>query len=227
MTAADHELDAAIADAVHVTAGGLADTAEAVGAWKIGERKYMQPALHQALTDLLGTAVHRSEPQLRFVHWLGQLPKRLGGIDIAVHRKDGSGCRAFMELKWGDPDWMILDFYKMTTGRISPGADSCYLIAGQRLTEWAKPDTVCELFRTERWRSENVLLRHYEAFRGDESEYGKLTHLPPYIHTTLVADETLPAPLHTWAIKAIRVEPDPREDTDWLHIQNGKIVSAT
>jgi hypothetical protein len=222
----DIALDDVIKEAVSVTAGSLAYSAQAVGASKIGETKFMQPALNAALIDL-GLATQERKG-LHFKHWQGPAQIKLGGIDIAVHRDDGSGYRAFLELKWGHPDWMILDFYKMTTARLSPGADSCYLVAGQPLTRWAKTDSVCELFRTDTWESENVLRRHYRAFRGDEKEYGKLTRLPAHIHTTLVADQTLPAPLDKWAIKAIRVEPDPLDDTDWLHtIKNGEIVRAS
>lgn len=216
---ADIALDDVIKNAVSVIAS------QAVGAPKINETEFMQPFLYAALTDM-GLTTEREKKGLHFKHCQGPSEIRLGGIDIAVHRDDGSGYRAFLELKWGNPDWMILDFYKMTIARLSPGADSCYLVAGQPLTHWAKTDSVCELFRTERWRTENVLRRHYEAFRGDGKEYGKFTRLPSHIRTTLVADETLPAPLDKWAIKAIRVEPDPLDDTDWLHIKNGEIVWA-
>jgi len=179
---ADVALDAVIAGAVSVTAGSLAYSAQEVGVAKIGETKFMQPALYAALTDLRLTAQNQKNG-LRFKHWEGPSEIKLGGIDIAVHRDDGSGYRAFLELKWDHPDWMILDFYKMTTACLFPGADSCYLVAGQPLTHWAKTDSVCGLFRTERWRTENVLRRHYEVFRGDEKEYGKLTRLPSHIHS--------------------------------------------
>ena len=69
-----------------------------------------------------------------------------------------------------------------------------------------------------------MLRRHYEAFKGDEREYGKLTRLPPHIQTTLIADETLPAPLDKWAIKAIRVEPDPPDESHWHTIKDGEMV---
>jgi hypothetical protein len=213
-----------IAQAVEIVAGSLATSALTVGVSKIGERKYMQPALKEALTNRLGSVVVEGEPHLRFEHWQGLTGKKLGGIDIAIRRDDDSGYRSFLELKWGDPDWMILDFYKMATGRVSPGADACYLVAGQRSGDWEKCGSVCELFRTHRWRTENVLRRHYKAFRGDESEYGKLTSLPTFIDSTLVADVTLSAPLDTWAIKAIRVEPNPLADDRWHKIRNGEVV---
>jgi hypothetical protein len=138
---AEVALDDLIKEAVSVTAGSLAYSAQAVGASKIGETKFMQPALYAALTDLRLTAQNH-KTGLHFKHCQGPSEIRLGGIDIAVHRDDGSGYRAFLELKWGNPDWMILDFYKMTIARLSPGADSCYLVAGQPLTHWAKTDSV-------------------------------------------------------------------------------------
>lgn len=223
MTGSDQTLDDLIVDATRLTAADLADAAFQDGPSKIGEKKYMEPALRRALTNTLGAAVQQSQPQLRFTHWQGLPGKKLGGIDIAIRRKDDSGYRAFIELKWGDLDWAILDFFKMITARVSPGADNCYLMAGEPLSEWAKPDSVGELFRDERWRSESVLLRHRRPWIGDGTEYGKLTHLPRHIITSLIAEERVPAPLDTWMIKAIRVEPDPLSETEWLPLADGRI----
>jgi hypothetical protein len=217
-------LDGLIAEAIRLTAADLAEAALKVGAAKIGEKKYMQPALLRALTNTLESAVQQGEPHLRFEHWQGLPGKRLGGIDIAIHREVGSGYRAFLELKWGDLDWAILDFFKMTTARVSPAADNCYLIAGEPLSEWKNPNGVGELFRDGRWRSETVLLRHRRAWIGDGTEFGKLTHLPRHIITALVADERVPAPLDTWTINAIRVEPEPLSDRDWLPLVDGQIT---
>jgi hypothetical protein len=223
MTGSDQNLDGLIAEAIRVTAADLAEKAALQpGTPKINERDDMKPMLLRALTKL-GTAVQPFEPRLNFKHWQGLPGKRLGGIDIAIRREDDSGYRAFLELKWGHLDWAILDVFKMTTARVSPAADSCYLIAGEPLSEWAKPETVGELFEDGRWRSETVLLRHRRPWIGDGTEYGKLTHLPPHIITSLIANERVPAPLDTWMIKAIRVEPDPLSDTDWLPLADGRI----
>jgi hypothetical protein len=86
----------------------------------------------------------------------------------------------------------------MTTARVSPGADCCYVVAGAPAALWEKQDTVGELFRTERWRSENVLRRHNVVWTGDGDDCKKLTALPVHIETILVADEPLEEPLDTW-----------------------------
>jgi hypothetical protein len=222
VTGSDQNLDDLIVQATRLTAADLAVAALHVGPSKIGEKKYMEPALRRAL-NMLGAAVEQTQPQLCFKHWQGLPGRKLGGIDIAIRREDDSGYSAFVELKWGDLDWAILDFFKMTTACVSPAADSCYLIAGEPLSEWAKPNTVGELFRNGRWRSESVLLRHRRPWIGDGTEYGKLTHLPRHIITALIADERVPVPLDSWTIKAIRVEPDPLSDTDWLPLVDGRI----
>ena len=220
VTTTPSNIDSLLKQAIEAAA---ADVAAAVqNSIRVNERDVMKPALLSAMRGQLAHAVE-SEKRLIFEDWQAPAVIKLGAIDIAIRREDGSGYSAFVELKWGHPDWMILDFYRMATGRTSPGADACYLIAGQSLKDWGKPDSVCQLFRDGRWRSQDVLNKHRRAFVGDGKEYTKLTRLPPHIVTTLIADEVVPAPLGTWAIKAIRVEPDPLDPTSWLAVVAGQI----
>jgi hypothetical protein len=45
----------------------------------------------------------------------------------------------------------------------------------------------------------------------------------PHHQASVRADERVPAPLDTWTIKAIRVEPDPLSDAEWLPLADGRI----
>ena len=215
--------DDVLADAIRQMTRVVADQAMLVGTHRIGEMKYMKPALKDALSAAVGASLYPHECREMFKHWQGPAEVRLGGIDIAVRRDDDSGWRAFMELKWGDLDWAILDFFKMTTGRVSPGADACYVVAGEPVKAWAAGNPVGELFQTAEWNSQTVLERCRTPFVGDGREHGKLTHLPPAIATTLVADEPVPEPLHEWHVKAIRVEPRPLREDGWLSVVDGSI----
>jgi hypothetical protein len=216
-------LDQVVGSAVRDTALSLAASAQEVGKAKIGERRYMEPALRHALTERLGAAVQLKQPHLHFKHFQGPSLIKLGGIDIGILREDSPGYRAFIELKWGDLDWAILDFFKMTCARVSPGADSCYVIAGEPLGEWERPGSVGGFFLDACWQSKGILERHRKEFVGDGKEYGKLTHLPAWIITSLIADEPVPEPLNGWRIKAVRVEPEPFADSNWLPLVDGLI----
>jgi hypothetical protein len=114
----------------------------------------------------------------------------------------------------------------MATGRVSPGANCCYLVAGAQAALWAKRATVGELFNTDRWGIADVLRRHSVVWTGDGKDCPKLTALPPHIDTTVVADEELPPPLEDWIVKAIRVEPDPYDDSEWLALVGGQLRSS-
>lgn len=224
MAQSEQTLDSVLPEAIRRAAVELSQKAVELGPDKIRERPHMQLAFRKALTGLLGDVVLANEPKLHFEQWQG-IPERpgVGGIDLAVTAVHG--YRAFIELKWSKLDgeflgWAIWDFFKMATGRISPGADSCYLIASAPAELWAKPDTVGELFCTERWRAEDVLRRHHVVWIGDGNDYKKLTALPVHIETILGADEIPPAPLADWAIKAIRIEPDPIETAAWLGLHD-------
>jgi hypothetical protein len=109
----------------------------------------------------------------------------------------------------------------MAIGRISPGADACYLVAGGPDALWAKPDTVGELFRSEHWEVGEVYRRHEKIFVGDGNDCKKFTALPARVETILVADHALGSSLDSWRIKAIRIEPDP---ADWLALEGGRLA---
>jgi hypothetical protein len=223
---AKHEFDDVLADAIRRVGLTLRTEAVEVGPDAIQESKHMQPALEAALRRLLGEAAVRPQKQLRFEHGEGDLPRRLGGIDIAV-ADSNYGWRALIELKWCPLDglylgWAIWDFYKMAIGRISPGADACYLVAGGPDALWAKPDTVGELFRSEHWEVGEVYRRHEKIFVGDGNDCKKFTALPARVETILVADHALASPLDPWRIKAIRIEPDP---ADWLALEEGRLAT--
>jgi hypothetical protein len=117
--------------AIRRTGDELSRKATEPGVRKIYEREHMQPALRTALTEQLGSSVLVSEPKLHFEHWQG-IPERkgVGGVDIAVAGRTPNRFRALIELKWCPLDspylgWALWDFFKMATGRDSPGADSC------------------------------------------------------------------------------------------------------
>ena len=224
---AEHEFDDVLADAIRRAGLALSEQADEVGTDAIQESKHMQPALEAALRTLVGEAPVRPQKSLRFEHAEGDLPKRLGGIDIAV-ADSTAGWRALLELKWCPLDglylgWAIWDFYKMAIGRISPGAEACYLVVGGPNALWANPDTVGELFRSEHWTVAEVYRRHEKIFVGNGIDCRKFTALPARVETVLSADEALPPPLDSWRIKAIRIEPDP---TEWLALDGGRLVDA-
>lgn len=215
-----------LAETLRRTASDLSVEAREVGASAIQEKKHLEPAVLAALRGLIGDESVVSQKNLHFKHWQGVLGKGLGGVDVAVVRDDG-GFRALIELKWCPLDglflsWAIWDFYKMATGRISPGADACYLVAGAPDALWEKLDTVGELFCSKRWTMSDVYLKHEKIFYGNGEDCKKLTALPPGVETTLVADQQLLAPLEGWHIRAIRIEPDP----EWLTVREGRLVEA-
>jgi hypothetical protein len=222
-------LDSVLPEAIRRMGAELAWTAVKVQPEKIRERKYMQPAFRAALTCLVGDTVLPGERRLEFKHWQG-IPERprIGGIDVSVVGAVAGTWRAFIELKWCPLDgeflgWAIWDFFKMATGRVSPGADSCYLIAGAQAGLWARQGTVGELFSSRRWDTADVLRRHNIVWTGDDKDCPKLTALPLRIDSILVADENLPPPLEDWIVKAIRVEPVERDDSAWLALVEGQL----
>lgn len=154
--------------------------------------------------------------------------RRLGPVDIAVADGQG-GWQALLELKWCLVDglymrWAIWDFYKLATGRVSPGADACYLVAGAPDRLWEQHNTVADLFRTNQWDMADVYHRYEDLWLHDGHACEKLTGLPAEIATELVVDQTLPSPLNGWRLKAIRIEPVP---SHWLPLSAGRLVPDT
>jgi hypothetical protein len=221
----EQEFDDVLAEAIRQTGLALTAQADQIGADAIQERDHMQPAIAEVLRRLLGEAAVQRERRLRFDHWQGDPPRFLGGVDIAVADSKGS-WHALMELKWcpfGTPylGWAIWDFYKMATGRFSPGADCCYLVAGAPDAVWAEPGTAGELFRNEDWLVADVYGRYEKIWIGDGNDCKKLTGLPIRVETILVVDQALLPSLDSWRIKAIRIEPD---TTEWLTLEQGRLV---
>jgi hypothetical protein len=109
----------------------------------------------------------------------------------------------------------------MATGRFSPGAESCYVVAGAPEALWDKPGTVGELFRSEQWMVADVYRRHEVVWIGDGNDCKKLTEIPSRVETVLAVDHVLSAPLERWRVKAIRIEPDA---TEWLKLDAGRLA---
>jgi hypothetical protein len=218
--------DNLLAAAIGQAGAALTQQAIEIGAEAIRERKHMQPAMKSALIEQLGAEVVTSERRLPFGHWQGAPGKRLGGVDLATTNPDGS-WQALIELKWCPLDglylgWAIWDFYKMATGRISPGTDACYIVAGAPDTLWAKPGTVGEVFQTSKWNIPELYLRHEKIWVGEGNDCKKLTVLPHEIDTTLAADHHLTDVLKGWTIKAVRVEPH-ADTANWLALRDGRL----
>lgn len=193
------------------------------GGEAIRERKHLQPALLYALTGLLGAGRVHTELRLPFNHFKG-----VGGIDLLVGSQ--SRWQALIELKWclrdgSYLDWVIWDFYKMATGRISPGADATYVIVGAPDAIWARPGTVGEIFDSREWDMREFFLRHEGIFRGDSEDYRKLCGLPSELRTTVVVNQPLNRKLEGWTLKGIRVDV-PTESLRWLELREGQLEAA-
>jgi hypothetical protein len=220
------DFDVVLAEALRSAVSALSGTATDEGIDSIREKKHVQAAVRQALTARLGETVLPTERILRSKHWQGVPNRWIGGVDILVTGGGPGDYLAFIELKWCPLDglflsWAIHDFYKMATFRDSPGAESCYLVAGAPSALWARTGTVGELFRNERWKTPDVFARYEKAWIGNGDDCKKLTALPARISTVLVAEESLPHPFESWSIRAIRVEP---EAGDWLSLVEGKLA---
>jgi hypothetical protein len=222
------EFDEVLRGVVRDASVELTDLALGVGAAGIREQLHLRPALLHALSARLGADHVKKEQTLDFEHWQGLPGRRVGGVDLAVSGDDDH-WRALIELKWCPLDglylgWAIWDFYKMATGRISPGADACYLVAGAPDELWAQQGTVGELFATATWDTAEVYRRHEPIWVGDGTDCKKLTSLPNRIDTVLVVDQPLHSPLADWTIKGIRVE---AEAPNWSPLRDGRLEPST
>lgn len=215
-------MDAIVARSIAIAGMELTASAASEGTDKVSERRHMQPAMLRAFTSQLGERVS-SEVKLLFPDFNGIVGRNVGGIDLGAKHEVDDGWSAFVELKWCPADgkylgWAIWDIYKMMSGRVAPGADACYVIAGGPDKLWAKSDTVGDLFRSGKWSTEEVF-RRYEPIFANGEDCKKLTWLASRFETALVADTRLAVPLDEWHIKAIRIEPD---TTAWIRLVDGR-----
>jgi hypothetical protein len=203
--------------AVSFAAGSLEARLSTHGLDAVRE-KHFREALRAALEDAGEVCAQEVRPEL--AGWPNVEGGKLGGFDLAVTARDGTGYRYLVELKWCYVDklWETLwDAFKVSLASGLDATEAAYVIAGAPATFWGKPADCAELFADGVWSTRDLISRYSTNWSWllGESSKSQPRRLPDLIRTELVANEPLQLSDSVWVIKAISITPATEETIDF------------